>query len=47
MSEEEKRRATWEYVLNFVRHGALAYEKILNTYRKFGKLFWFTFYYSD
>jgi len=47
MSEEEKRRATWEYVLIFVRHGALAYEKILNTYRKFGKLFWFTFYYSD
>ena len=47
MSEEEKKRATWEYVLNFVRHGALGYEKILNTYRKFGKLFWFTFYYSD
>ncbi|MBO3842983.1 MAG: hypothetical protein FGF48_11320 [Candidatus Brockarchaeota archaeon] len=47
MSEEEKNKAIWEVVLDFVRHNALAYEKILNTYKKFGKLFWFTFYYSD
>ncbi|MGC8836305.1 MAG: hypothetical protein ACP5PL_05140 [Infirmifilum sp.] len=45
MSEEEKNRAIWEAVTDFVRHDALAYEKILDAYKKFEKLFWFTFYY--
>ncbi|MEM2946506.1 MAG: hypothetical protein QXI87_09220 [Thermoproteota archaeon] len=44
MSEEEKNRAIWKCVIDFVRHDALAYEKILNAYKKFEKLFWFTFY---
>jgi len=29
------------------RARAHEYEKILNTYKKFEKLFWFTFHYSD
>jgi hypothetical protein len=47
MSEEERNRAIWEYVAEVARHMAYGYEKILNTYKKFGKLFWFTFHYSD
>ena len=47
MSEGERNRAIWEYVIKVARHMAHEYEKILNIYRKFGKLFWFTFYYSD
>lgn len=46
MSEEEKNRAIWEIIVNgFVRYNALAYEKILDAHKRFGKLFWFTFYY--
>lgn len=44
MSEEERNKAIWEVVIEFVRPSATAYEKILDTYKKFNTLFWFTFY---
>lgn len=44
MSEEEKKREIWKLVRELVTVDISGYEKILDTYRKFNRIFWFTFY---
>ena len=39
VTREEEDSVTWEYVIDFVRNDTLAYERALNSYKKFGKLF--------